>query len=88
MEQTTFKILTLRNLQEHTEMLNDIMDKTGKGQASQALIKAGYEYLRVRQVYEEERRENMRLRQQIQNFEEGTRMFFRGLEKMKKATDQ
>lgn len=33
MEQTTFKTLTLRNLEEHAEMLNSIMDKTGKGQA-------------------------------------------------------
>ena len=85
MERTPFKILTVRDAVDHTDMLYDLMDAFGSKSAASSLIKSGYAYLDVKKQLEQLRTEHARLNAKVRKMEEGTNLFFESLEKMKAA---
>lgn len=88
METNTFKTLTLRDLSEHTDMLNEIMKSFNCKSAASSLIKSGHAYLHQRKQLEELRSENARLNLQLRKMKDGANMFFESLDRMKMAMEK
>ncbi|MCZ4387625.1 hypothetical protein O4H46_04815 [Vibrio alginolyticus] len=57
--------ITIRDIQEHEEMLSRLKEQTGTSTMSKALLKGGYDALKFKDLYLAECNKNKKLRDEL-----------------------
>ncbi|HHF2888682.1 TPA: hypothetical protein ACPJZ3_000708 [Vibrio diabolicus] len=57
--------ITIRDIQEHEEMLSRLKEQTGTSTMSKALLKGGYDALKFKELYLAECNKNKKLRDEL-----------------------
>lgn len=85
MARSQFKVLTIRDAKDHSDMLYSLMESFHTKSAASSLIQGGYSYLRLKNEIEQLRKENSLLQKKLDHIADGTDQFFRALDIMKSA---
>ncbi len=78
--------ITIRDTQEHTEMLSQFKEQTGTSTMSKALLKGGYDALKYKELYLAERRKNEQLRGELYRHTEAITDYVGALDSLRELT--
>ncbi|WP_029847877.1 hypothetical protein [Vibrio parahaemolyticus] len=72
--------ITIRDIQEHEEMLSRLKEQTGTSTMSKALLKGGYDALKFKELYLAECNKNKKLRDELYRSSEAVGDYFDALD--------
>lgn len=75
--------ITIRDTQEHAEMLSQLKEQTQTSTMSKALLKGGYDALKYKELYLAERKKNEKLRDELYNHSEAIRDYVGALDSLR-----
>ncbi|ENY8011308.1 hypothetical protein ACF1UB_002315 [Vibrio fluvialis] len=75
--------ITIRDTEQHEKMLSDLKDLTKIPTMSKSLIQGGYLALRYHNLYEQERRENERLKAELRSLRDKVDVFVTAFDALK-----
>ncbi len=78
--------ITIRDTQEHTEMLSQLKEQTGTSTMSKALLEGGYDALKYKELYLAERRKNEQLRGELYRHTEAINDYVGALDSLRELT--
>lgn len=82
------KQLTIRKAGEHEEMFNQLLTQLQENSASKALIKAGYEYLRLKEKDNQSQKLIQKLTSEIEQTKSHSRDLLNGLHGLKNLIEK
>jgi len=75
--------ITIRDTNEHEQMLSKLKEQTGETTLSKALLKGGYEAIQYRELYLSLKEENRRLQSELYENHKSISRFFYALDGLK-----
>lgn len=78
--------ITIRNTEEHQEMLDELKKQTNNSTSTKALIDGGYQALKYYELYQKERAENQRLRNKLCNTNSAISDFLDSFDELRKVS--
>jgi len=80
--------ITIRDTNEHEQMLSKLKEQTGETTLSKALLKGGYEAIRYRELYLSLKDENQRLQSELYENHKSISRFFDALDGLKDTMEK
>ncbi|AUI86145.1 hypothetical protein BS333_06955 [Vibrio azureus] len=77
--------LTIRDTHKHEYMLAELKEQTGTNTMSKALIQGGYDALKYKELYLEEKKKTQALREQLLNKNEAVNSFLDSLDNLNRV---
>ncbi|MEL7327226.1 hypothetical protein [Vibrio campbellii] len=79
--------ITIRDTQEHSEMLSQLKEQTGTSTMSKALLKGGYDALKYKELYLAECKKNKQLRDELYQHTEAISDYVNALDGLRELAE-